>query len=284
MIQRFHTASFTFRLSRARSLVRASALMLLAFVAVDVPALAQGGGGGLLKITSYPTGAQVSIDGVATGKITPTSASVALGEHTVTVSVPGSGWNPDTRLVTVVSGNNDLSVTLLPVVTVGPQGPPGPAGPQGPQGLAGPAGPAGKVLLAVATPTDFEMVDNTTTLLDSPSRRVTINLTETSHLLVTWDDFRQAFRFGDFNSQCTYRLMVDGVPVGGPRAIGLASAGSYESTNVQYQHGTYTFFVASVAAGTHTVHVRLVLGGQGLCTFGGLAGLGATLLVEKYGS
>lgn len=97
-------------------------------------------GNGSLKVTSYPSGANVSIDGVDTGKTTPMSVSVAIGEHTVVVSVPSSGWNPDTRTVTIVAGNNDLSVTLLPALTVGPQGPPGPKGDPGPQGPPGPSG------------------------------------------------------------------------------------------------------------------------------------------------
>jgi hypothetical protein len=96
---------------------------------------------GSLKVTSYPTGATVAIDGAQTGKTTPMSASLTVGDHTVVVAVPGSGWNPDTRTVTIVSGNNDLSVTLLPVVTTGPQGP---VGPQGPAGITGPPGPAGE--------------------------------------------------------------------------------------------------------------------------------------------
>lgn len=103
-------------------------------------------GNGSLKVTSYPTGAAVAIDGVSTGKVTPMSESVPVGEHTVTVRVPNSGWNPDTRTVTVVSGNNDLSVTLLPTLAVGPQGSAGPsgsAGPAGPQGPVGATGPQG---------------------------------------------------------------------------------------------------------------------------------------------
>ena len=117
---------------------------------------------GSLKVTSFPSGAHVSVDGVDTGKVTPMSVSVSVGTHTVVVSsVPDSGWNPDTRSVEVVQGNNDLSVTLLPslasgtkgdpgaVGPTGPQGPPGPqgatgaTGPVGPQGLAGPQGPQG---------------------------------------------------------------------------------------------------------------------------------------------
>src|SRR5207253_1011537 len=65
------------------------------------------------------------------------------GEHTVVVTVANSAWNPDTRTVTIVSGNNDLSVTLLPALTVGPQGPPGPKGDLGPQGPKGDTGTQG---------------------------------------------------------------------------------------------------------------------------------------------
>jgi hypothetical protein len=97
-------------------------------------------GSGSLKVTSYPSGASVSIDGVDTGKTTPMSLSLTVGEHAVVVSVPNAGWNPDTRAVTVVPGNNDLSVTLLPALTIGPRGPAGPGGPPGPPGPAGPPG------------------------------------------------------------------------------------------------------------------------------------------------
>lgn len=106
-------------------------------------------GGGSLRVTSFPTGAHVSVDGVDTGKTTPMSVSLTIGDHTVMVFIPNSGWNADTRTVTIVSGNNDLSVTLLPTVTAGPQGPQGPKGdtgaqgPAGPTGATGPAGPAG---------------------------------------------------------------------------------------------------------------------------------------------
>ncbi len=104
---------------------------------------------GSLKVTSFPTGAKVLVDGVDTGKITPMSLSLTIGDHEVTVRIAGGGWNDDTRTVTVVAGNNDLSVTLLPTLTQGPPGPQGPAGPmgltgpQGPQGPTGPAGPQG---------------------------------------------------------------------------------------------------------------------------------------------
>lgn len=120
--------------------------------ATTIPASAQSGS---LKVTSFPSGAVVVVDGASTGKVTPMSISLPVGDHTVTVTIPNSGWNPDTRTVTIASGNNDLSVTLLPTLTTGPQGPPGPqglkgdkgdtgeTGAQGPAGETGPVGPAG---------------------------------------------------------------------------------------------------------------------------------------------
>jgi hypothetical protein len=97
-----------------------------------------------LKVSSFPSGAQVSIDGVSTGKVTPMNVSLPEGDHSVTVAIPGSGWNPDTRIVTIVSGNNDLSVTLLPTPT------PGPPGPQGATGATGQNGADVRVYLEAA--------------------------------------------------------------------------------------------------------------------------------------
>ncbi len=102
-----------------------------------------------LNVTSYPSGAHVSVDGQELWKVTPVHIDLRVGTHTVTVFVPNSGWNPDTRTVDIVQGNNDLSVTLLPKFTSGPvgaqgpQGPAGPAGPPGPVGATGPIGPQG---------------------------------------------------------------------------------------------------------------------------------------------
>jgi hypothetical protein len=114
-------------------------------VACVVIALAIGGysaslaaqSGGALKVTSFPSGAKVAIDGVDTGKVTPMSVSLAVGDHAVIVSIPNSGWNADSRTVTIVSGNNDLSVTLLPVVTNGINGKDGLNGTNGTNGING---------------------------------------------------------------------------------------------------------------------------------------------------
>src|SRR5215813_8649246 len=100
-------------------------------------------GNGALKVTSFPSGAHVAVDGVDTGKVTPMSISLPVGDHNVVVSIPNSGWNPDTRTVTINTGNNDLSVTLLPTLTPGPKGDTGPQGPKGDTGPQGPKGDAG---------------------------------------------------------------------------------------------------------------------------------------------
>lgn len=104
-----------------------------------------------LKVTSFPSGAHVSIDGTDMRELTPMRTDLRIGKHQVTVFVPESGWNSETRTIEIVSGPNELNLTLLPLLTVGPQGPmglpgaPGPVGPQGPRGLAGPQGPAGPI-------------------------------------------------------------------------------------------------------------------------------------------
>ena len=100
-------------------------------------------GNGTLKVTSFPSGARVSVDGVFTGKVTPMSISLPVGDHEIVVSIPNSGWNTDTRTVTIINGNNDLSVTLLPTLITGPQGPKGDTGPEGPKGDTGGTGPQG---------------------------------------------------------------------------------------------------------------------------------------------
>ena len=156
--------------------------------ASTIPALAQNGA---LKVSSFPSGAAVIVDGVATNKVTPMSISLSVGAHAVTVAIPNSGWNPETRTVTITTGNNDLSVTLLPILTTGPQGPRGDAGPtgatgapgaagatgatgpkgdpglqglaglQGSQGPQGPAGPAGTVLAPTPPPAPYDTTSGT---------------------------------------------------------------------------------------------------------------------------
>ena len=100
-------------------------------VAMATVAAAASAAAATLKVSSFPSGAQVLVDGADTGKVTPMNVSLPEGDHVVTVRIPNSGWNSDTRTVSIVSGNNDLSVTLLPIPTPGPQGPRGIQGPKG---------------------------------------------------------------------------------------------------------------------------------------------------------
>ena len=111
----------------------------------------EGGQRAELSITSFPSGAHVSIEGVEMWKVTPMRTELRLGTYQVRVFAPGSGWNADTRTVQIVPGGNELDVTLIQTVTVGPPGPaglpgaPGPPGPQGLNGNTGPTGPAGPI-------------------------------------------------------------------------------------------------------------------------------------------
>src|SRR5205807_8960045 len=95
---------------------------------------------GSLKVTSFPSGANVAVDGADTGKVTPMNITLSVGPHTVAVSVAVPEWNVDTRRVLIVSGNSDLSVTLWPILSVGLLGSSGRPCPAGPGGTAGPQG------------------------------------------------------------------------------------------------------------------------------------------------
>jgi len=70
---------------------------------------------GELKVTSFPSGANVSVDGTKVNDTTPVRLELRTGKHTVVVFVPSSGWAADTRTVDIDNGKNDLSVTLLPL-------------------------------------------------------------------------------------------------------------------------------------------------------------------------
>jgi len=72
------------------------AVLVAALLYAVAPAAAQNGA---LKVTSFPSGAAVAVDGVSTGKVTPMSVNLAVGDHTVTVTIPNSGWQADTRSV-----------------------------------------------------------------------------------------------------------------------------------------------------------------------------------------
>src|SRR5215471_13376296 len=78
--------------------------------------------GHAVVITSFPDGANVLIDGVDTGKVTPMEVhGIKPGIHKITVSVASGGWNTDTRTINVLDVDSagkprdtHLSFTLLP--------------------------------------------------------------------------------------------------------------------------------------------------------------------------
>jgi hypothetical protein len=150
-----------------RTPVTIATVLLVTFVIGMAPAAA-----GTLKVTSFPSGAEVIVDGVNTGKLTPMNISLVDGDHIVTVQIPGSGWNPDTRTVTIVSGNNDLSVTLLPTPIPGPPGPQGDRGDQGLQGIQGIQGIPG-----ATTHPDPPCFDNINRYVDCGNGTVTDTVT-----------------------------------------------------------------------------------------------------------
>lgn len=101
-----------------------------------------------LKVTSFPDGAQVWIDGSYTGKVTPMSTTVPDNTAIIVkVQIPNSGWKPQETEFQTTTGINELSVTLLPLITEGPAGPSGPKGDTGPQGPAGASGTVSQEVL-----------------------------------------------------------------------------------------------------------------------------------------
>src|SRR5262245_37649557 len=107
--------------------------LLVALMCAASPAVAQRRTGSL-QLTSFPPGATVAIDGDELRRDTPLRINLPLGEHTVTVSIPGSRWLPETRTVTITRDDNELNIYLVPEVPPGPPGPTGPPGPLGPPG------------------------------------------------------------------------------------------------------------------------------------------------------
>ena len=150
----------------------------------------------------------------------------------------------------------------------GPQGVVGATGPEGPQGAQGPAGLA---LVAHFTP-----VYSFTSSSPGAAFQVQFSLPAAGPVKVSWDDARQGF-FGAANSQCDYRVFLDGTPLGHRR---LTVNGA---TSAVTDWGTYTFFVPSLAAGDHELSV-VVLPAQGAtCSSGAGAVPGlSSVIVETY--
>src|SRR6267378_2605184 len=58
-----------------------------------------------LDVTSNPTDAHVSVDGMEMRKLTPLRVDLRLGTHEVKVYIPNSTWSPETRTVNIVRGD-----------------------------------------------------------------------------------------------------------------------------------------------------------------------------------
>src|SRR5262245_7199413 len=91
---------------------------------------------GPLRVESFPDGADIVVNGVATGKKTPSTITLNRGLNRVHIQ-PGAGWVSVDREVQITQGLQILAVTLLPQLVEGPQGPQGETGNVGPQGEAG---------------------------------------------------------------------------------------------------------------------------------------------------
>lgn len=97
-----------------------------------------------LIVNSFPQGAEITLDGTDTGRVTPTSIGVHQGSHTVLLTPPGGGsWQSSTTTVTVGGSNYTLNITLVPTLTQGPQGFTGATGATGATGSQGSTGPTG---------------------------------------------------------------------------------------------------------------------------------------------
>lgn len=97
-----------------------------------------------LVLKSFPSGAEVFIDGTDTTRQTPYNQGITAGQHTIEVVPPGTGWNSTSTQVTIPSGGAfNLTMVMIPTLTTGPQGPQGVAGPTGPTGATGSTGPQG---------------------------------------------------------------------------------------------------------------------------------------------
>lgn len=121
------------------------ALLLLLFSVTSLQA--QIIDSGKLTVKSFPDLASITIDGKATGQLTPQTFSLTPGPHIIAISVSTGQWVTSTSTVTIKSDiASVLDVSLVPNLTTGP------AGPQGPSGVAGPQGPAGPMGLSITGP------------------------------------------------------------------------------------------------------------------------------------
>ncbi len=72
---------------------------------------------GVLAISSEPSGAAITLDGTATGRVTPAEIETPAGEHTISVSL--DGYEPGAQSVSVTFGlRQEVSVPALTTVPV----------------------------------------------------------------------------------------------------------------------------------------------------------------------
>lgn len=132
-----------------------------------------------IQVNSFPQGAEITLNGTDTGKVTPQSLGVAHNStNTILLTPPNSGWQSSTTSVSVTNSNVAITVTLLPTLTTGPQGPigaqgatgaTGATGPQGATGVQGPTGPTGP-----QGSSGIIAVYSTTTLTDNEDSVLTV--------------------------------------------------------------------------------------------------------------
>ena len=135
-----------------------------------------------------------------------------------------------------------------PAGAVGPQGPAGPPGPEGPAGAPGPQGPTSAGVGGINTtvsPSSTQDVGSSTTVTLAATGKVVVLAT------------------GTFGVTCgvaactrTLSVTVDGVTV--PGAFGEVGAGASQTASKLL---TFTGVLTGVAAGEHTVVIRVANGG-----------------------
>jgi hypothetical protein len=80
-----------------KKLYLAAVVLLFCATAQTQAATSYGG----LTVKSFPDGASITLDGKATGRLTPETFSLAQGPHVVIISVSTGGWISNTSTVTV---------------------------------------------------------------------------------------------------------------------------------------------------------------------------------------
>jgi len=109
-------------------------------------------------VTSFPDGAEITMDGVDTGLTTPAELRrISPGKHTLALTQ--TGWNSTSVTINVLDvdatgkpRDTHISLSMLPSLTVGSTGPAGPQGAPGPKGDTGIQGLMGIPGLSIIGP------------------------------------------------------------------------------------------------------------------------------------